>query len=483
MSFEKPFLEKCGLAAGFSSESALDWPFLSLLAGGVQHRGQQGAGAAVWGKKGLICHRGEGLFREVFSKKETEKFGKSFKWAMIHCRYGTEGGYQKGNLQPCVVSLSDGEKIAVMHNGQFTNLAKMKKAAAGRFSKEASDTVVFSRLITKINGQSAEEKILKAIALARGAYSLVIGSGESFYAARDKDGIRPLFLAKLNSNWLIASETYAFDKVGAETLREIGRGEIIKIDDEGIKILRYPTKKTGHFCDFEWAYFSRPESVMPSKDESLSFSLFRMRCGQVLAKEFPRREADFVVGLPDSGVAVSTGYAEALKLPYRQVIIRDHFDPNGSQRLFMRDDRKEQIEGKVLGKLSFVPDKSLWRNAVVVIGDDSIVRGNVSQKITRAVFALGAREVHWVIGFPPVCYPCHLGVSIRTKKELIAAGFDGKAKEIAKAVGATSVNYISKEGFIKARLLKREFKSAKNKKEIFLKNGGCGGCITGMYPA
>lgn len=482
MSNEKPFLEKCGLVARFSPKFTSDLPLLLLAAGGVQHRGQQGAGLVLQGKKKMTRMTKKGLLREAFPPNLIQKINKPSKWTLIHCRYGTDGSYQKINLQPCLINLGESGKAWVIHNGQFINLGEMKKVIGKKLPKGVSDTRIFAEMTAKISGNSAEEKILQAVSFAKGAFSLIIGYKDRLYAARDENGIRPLFIGRLNRKWLIASETHAFDKVGAKNLREIGKGEVIKIDDQGIKVLRLPTKGMGHFCDFEWAYFSRPESIMPVKGGCLSFSFFRTKCGQTLAKEFPIKNADFVVGLPDSGVAVSTGYANALKLPYRQVIIRDHFDPNGSQRLFMRDDQKEKIKSKVLGKLSFVPDKSLWRDAVVVIGDDSIVRGNVSGKITRAVFCLGAREVHWIIGFPPVCHPCHLGVSIRTKEELVAAGFNGEAEKIAKAIGATSVNYISYGGFIKARLLKGKFKFVKNEKEIFLKNGGCGGCLTGIYP-
>jgi len=309
-----------------------------------------------------------------------------------------------------------------------------------------------------------EHRLISALSQVAGAYSLLIGIDGKLFVTRDEMGIRPLILGQIKDKWIVASETHALTKVGAVILREVKRGEIIRIDSSGMSVIKRGVEGSGHFCDFEWAYFGRPDSLLPTHEEEgtgrhpsdwLSISSFRERCGGILAREWPIPQASFVLGIPDSGMAVATGYATALKLPYRQAIIRDHFDPHGSQRLFMRDDQKKRIKNKVLGKLSLISDNYTWKDAVVVVGDDSIVRGNVASKITKAIFARGAKEVHWIIGFPPVAHPCYLGVSIRTKDELIAAKYKSDPKRIAKKIGATSVNYISHKGFIRARLLSR----------------------------
>lgn len=275
----------------------------------------------------------------------------------------------------------------------------------------------------------------------------------------------------------------------AQLQAEVKRGEIVKIDENGITVIKRGLSGKGNFCDFEWAYFGRPNSLFPVSEEDgktpgkwASILTFREKCGAIIAGENTVRKADFVVGLPDSGVSVAMGYANKLKIPYRQAIIRDHYDPSGNQRLFMRDDQKRRIQKRVLGKLTLVPDPKIWKDKIVIVGDDSIVRSNVSTNVTRAILAAGAKEVHWIVGFPPVTHPCHLGVSMRTKEELIASKYNSDSKRIARYIGAKSVNYISHRGFLKAKILTNRIVSPQDSRNIFLENGGCGGCLTGRYP-
>lgn len=480
--------EKCGIVAfyGFRFERKL--PLLLHAAGGIQHRGQQGAGIVLLTKKGTLKYTGEGLLREIFQPPVIAKLNKPSFWTLLHCRYGTNGAYIKRNLQPCVVKTKKNEVIALVHNGEFAQNNILKKVKK-KFKKDVSDTFLFAQLLKKFSGKDWDEKIVNLLSQVRGSYSLIIGIDKTIYAARDPFGIRPLVLGKLKDRFIIASETHALDKIGAQLVRGISPGEIIKIDEKGLQIINSGERDVkNHFCDFEWAYFSRPDSFLPvwnsqeKKHAWLSVNSFREKCGRVLAKEAPIKNATFAVGIPDSGITLTTAYANALKIPYRQIIVRDHYDRNGDQRLFMRDDQMKKIKKKVLGKLSIIPEKNVWKDAIVVIGDDSIVRGNVSQQITKALLSFGVKEVHWILGFPPVKYRCHLGVSIRTGEELIAANLQGNPKKIAKKIKAASVNYISNEGFIKARLLGSKIVIPKNKQHIFLENGGCGGCITGIYP-
>lgn len=462
-----------------------------LAASGVQHRGQQGAGVALQYKKGVKLYTGAGLLHDVFPKYVVNRLNKPSKWTLIHCRYGTHGGYDKRNLQPCIVTSREGVKIAVVHNGEFVGTEKIRKLISKEAPPDISDTYIFAQLLAETEGLTWEHRVIHALSQVNGAYSLLIGIDGKLFVARDEMGIRPLILGQIKDKWIVASETHALVKAGAVILREVKRGEIIRIDANGISVIKRGIEGAGHFCDFEWAYFGRPDSLLPTHEQPdsgkhpsdwLSLSTFRERCGAIIASESPIPRATFVLGIPDSGMAVATGYANAMKLPYRQVIIRDHFDPHGSQRLFMRDDQIKRIKKKVLGKLSLIADKHTWKDAIVVLGDDSIVRGNVAAKITKAVFAMGAKEVHWVIGFPPVAHPCYLGVSIRTKEELIAYRYQSDVKRIAKKIGATSVNYISRKGFIRARLLSNDFKTSQDPSHIFLANGGCAGCVTGCYP-
>lgn len=489
----KPTYEKCGIVGFFTPHLSHKLSLSLLAAAGLQHRGQHGAGVAMCTKRGLVKHTGNGLLNEVFTKKVVEKLDKPCLWTLVQLRYGTFGGYDPYNLQPCITHLKkDNCSIAVTHNGEFAAPHKIRRKLKNKkIPRLANDTYLFTRLLAETEGNTWDEKVLSALDQVRGAFSLIIGIEDTLYVIRDIFGIRPLLIGKKGGGYIIASETHAFDKIGVKVWREIRRGEVLRINKNGAINIRDGLKNPGNYCDFEWAYFSRPDSLSPTREKAgdgqhperwISYETFRERCGEILAREIPIKKARFVVGAPDSGFAVAMGYAKAAHLPYRQVIVRDHFDPNGLQRLFMRDDQMSQIGKKVLGKLSLVPDLNIWKDAVVVVGDDSIVRGNVSKKLTQAMFTLGAREVHWIIGFPPVAHPCHLGVSMRTGKELIAYRLNSDPKKIAKEVGATSVNYISPEGFIKARKLTSDVAMPKNPKEIFLANGGCAGCITGLYP-
>ena len=496
---EEPLQEKCGIVALFSTTKDINQQltYTLLAASGVQHRGQLGGGIAYITPDGIFRYTGNGLIKDLFTPSVLKTFPKPriVRWTMLHCRYGTDGGYSDENLQPTLAKAGDGTEVTVMHNGQFvaTHLMRkrLKKLLNREFPEELSDTYLFTQLLALSEGKSWDEIVVKTLSEVNGAYSLIIGIADTLYLARDTFGIRPLMIGRLNGGWIAASETHALEKVGVKIEREIQRGEIVAINKTGLRVLQKGIGGMGNFCDFEWAYFSRPNAQYPTHERKndnsyskdwLSTLVFRERCGKILAKDYPIPDADFVVGVPDSGVAVATGYAAGAGLSYRQVILRDHYDPSGNKRLFLGDDQMELIESKVLGKLSLVQDPEVWKGKIVVIGDDSIVRGNVTRKITKAIFDLGAKEVHWIVGFPPVMYTCHLGVSMRTPKELIAHRHNGDVKKIAQEIGATSVNYISHLGLVMSRRDSGKIVKPKNAQELILVNGGCGGCVTGVYP-
>lgn len=485
----EPLQEKCGIAVVYSPQPQNLFPIALKAAGGVQHRGQNGTGYAHCLENGsLNALTGSGLVREVFTDNivaSSNLNAPSF-WGGIHCRYGTNGGYNELNNQPCVVN-----NVAVFHNGEFAAVDKIREqltAMGIEVPNGASDTYIFTQLLAHADENNWEEKILNTLDKVTGSYSLAIGVGPNLYLARDPLGIRPFFLGKVDDKLVAASETHALDKVDTESIREIRRGEIIRISPEGATIIREGREGNGYFCAFEKAYFERPDSLIPLYDNTgevlpvadwQSVWDFRTRCGIVLAKEAPVKNASFVVGIPDSGIPVATGYAVALDKPYQQLIIRDHYDADGDKRVFMHDQNKDTMRSKVIGKLSFVPGR-MWKDAVVIAVDDSIVRGKVSQPLTETMFRLGAKEVHWVIGFPAVSYPCHLGVSTRHQNELIAARHEGNPVKIAQEIGATAVHYISPQGFIRAS--GGDIVVPARAQEIFLANGLCGGCINGTYP-
>lgn len=489
---DKPLQDKCGIIGLINPNYKELLPTALIAASGVQHRGQQGAGVALRTKKGILRYTANGLIAAIFNKTLLKRLNRKSIWTMVHCRYGTYGGYDACNLQPCQVKASNGDDILLIHNGEFNGIEKIKAMLGDKkFPDDTSDTYLFTELLAQEKGENWDEKIKSALKKVTGAYSLIIGIGDAMYLARDPHGIRPLVFGKINGGYLAASETFALNKIGAKFVREVRRGEIIRMDHDGLTVVSEGTTTPGNFCDFEWAYFERPDSRLPVQDVAenklddktwMSVTEFRERCGAALAIEAPIKDASFVVGVPDSGIALGTGYASALGAPYRQVIIRHHFDLHGGQRLFMRDDEINLIGKRVLGKLSLVRDPRIWKGAKVVIADDSIVRGNVCSRLTKAIKDAGAAEVHWIIGFPPVAHPCHLGVSMRSGDELVAYKYRGDTKKIAEEFGATSVSYISHRGFLKARILSGQLNESQNEGEIFLRNGSCGGCITGNYP-
>lgn len=461
-------------------------------ASGVQNRGQQGAGIASRVRGETRVTKGDGLLKEIFTPDLIAQITpeESASWNMVHLRYGTSGGHTPENVQPFSAVSQDGAQIIVAHNGQFVATEHMRDLLREDIPNDASDTYLFTQLLAQTPG-TPEEKLLRTLDNVDGAYSLLIGIDDELYATRDPRGIRPLILGKNGQGWMVASETHALDKVGAEIVREVNPGEVLKLTADGPIVIREGIQGQGNFCDFEWDYFARPETRFPiyeQPDDGMHPERWRnvlktrIRCGEILAQEAPIPHADMIVGIPDSGVPLAAGYARAAGIPLMPAIIRDHFDKDGDKRLFQGDNDMAKIRGKVLGKLSFVQDPEMWEGKVIVFADDSQVRGSVSAELTQMAFDLGAKEVHWVFGFPMVMHSCHLGVSMRTESELIAARNNGDPVKIAEEIGATSVHFISHEGFIKSRRPNAVIRSPQDRRRIFLENGGCGGCLTGVYP-
>lgn len=479
--------EKCGIIGVFSPDPTDQLGHALLAAGGVQHRGQNGVGFASWSPTEFKNLAQPGLIAEVFQSDVIQNYRQKSNWTLIHCRYGTDGGYGKENLQPVIVETPTGERVTVIHNGQFTGIDSMRSLLNKNLPDEASDTVIFTHLLAQASNKTWDEKIIHTLSQVTGAYSLLIGVNGALYAARDRFGIRPMIYGQLPGiGWMTASETLAFDKAEGHVVGEILPGEILRFDKNGVTVIQSKSKDSRHLCDFERAYFSHPSSLNAEPGIQVfsweSYAQFRERCGQVIAHESPIANASFVVGVPDSGNAVALGYANALNIPCHQYITRDHFDVNGKKRLFLQDEHMAGIGEKVLGKLLINPSRSAWKDAVVVFGDDTIVRSKVSAEITTAALALGAKEVHWVIGFPPITQKCHLGVSIRSNEELVAARHDANPEKIARAIGATSVRYISPKGFLTARHAAAQELKQSEPEKLFLDNDACGGCVTGIYP-
>jgi len=493
----KAIYDHCGIVAVYTPNPTPIIPLALRAAGGVQHRGQQGAGLAIFKNGSFLTYIRQGLLSEIFKEKlyfrkgePRFRYDEKTRIVLVHTRYGTSGDWEETNLQPCVGITNSGERVVVIHNGEFIITDQLKRRV-GKTPKGASDTFIFTQALAKMKGTSWEEKIVKTLSLFKGAFSLAIAVNDSLYLARDEFGIRPYVLGKLgNGGFIAASETHALDKIGVSVLREIKRGQIIKISKHGLRVLKEGFNGPGAFCSFEWIYFGLPDSLFPTYERNdngfyprrwLSGAAFRERCGEIVAKEASVKNASFVVGVPDSGIPFATGLARGLKAPLVYGIKRDHYDPNGLKRLFQGADL-EKIGEKVLGKLSVIADPGIWKNKVVVLGDDSIVRGNVSREVTRTILSLGAKEVHWRVSRINR-YFCYLGVSTRTNEELIGATYNLDLKKIAKDIGATSIASISNEGLIRALRPSGPMIIPENQsKDIYLANGLCGGCVTGVYP-
>lgn len=500
---DEPIQEACGLVALYLP--SIDTPHAVRLglqaATGVQHRGQLGAGIAYPTFEGYRHYVGSGLLRDVFTNQTVSTFTEDNPqgWFLIHTRYGTNGGYNPINFQPAIVH-EKGTKnpITIIHNGQFVATdglrEKIQNQTGEAFPEDISDTLLYAHYLAGVDAETMDEKIVRSLDEldgANGAYSLAIGYQDKLYLARDSFGIRPFVLGKLQDGWIATSETRALKKIGSTPEREILRNEILRIDKTGITTLREGLEGQGNFCSFEVSYFGDPTSQSPtfeSLDDSyhperwLSNYEARERAGIAVAKgNTDFQKADYVIGIPDSGVPFAAGVAIGAGIPYRPLIIRDHYDQESDRRLFQGDDDMESIERKVLVKLSLVPGEA-FKEKRIILGDDTIVRSKVAKAITKALFAVGAAEVHWAVGFPPVQHTCHLGVSMRTREELIAAMCGGDPIKIAEAIGADSVTFITPHDFIKARKESGEIITPKDVREIFLHNGECGGCITGKYP-
>ena len=487
---EKPEHE-CGLGLIYSFEGADLRSDLFKIGHSLQHRGQNGGGIAT---DTGFCVTGSGLLRDAIDPHDLEGEIHNH-WAMVHLRYGTSGGYGDENMQPVEVQIGS-RPVHVAVNGNIPNESRLSGYLTQPVSDLASDTVLAAELLSSISAETMDDRVLQFARLpeiAESANNMFIGSGKTVYVIRDQFGLHPLVMGdyKQGNGVIIASETVALQKIGSTVLKEFPPGAVMKISPDGMEMLQEGSPAGVHqSCLFEAAYFSSPNSGFSTKKEMdpndwLSMLQFRMRTGEIVSQEHPVPSADFVVGMPDSGVPFSTGLANGMGKPYIPSVIRSHY--NGDKditRTFMQDETLGGIAALVRGKLMPVNDRRLWEGKVVVIGDDSLVRGNTAREVTRMLRQLGVREIHWRYGFPPVQWPCHLGVSFRTQDELLAAKMENDWKVMAAYIGADSIAFISSVSIIKVA---RECDVSNlvfppDEKEIFAANGFCGGCVTGVYP-
>ncbi len=456
--FDK-FREECGVVAVYAYPEAEKLVYLGLHA--LQHRGQESAGIVSSNGLTLRAHRAMGLVAEIFTEEVlTSLHGRL---AIGHTRYSTAGDSALFNAQPIMVQSNKG-MIAPAHNGNLVNVHEVRQRleAQGSIFQTNSDTEVIVHLIALSREQTLPEAIADALRRVEGAFSLVMLSADRVFAARDPRGFRPLAMGRIarqegqkQDTIVFASETCAFDLIGATYEREVKPGELVIVGPEGISSRFYSPGVPLSSCIFEHVYFSRPDSLVFGRPVQAS----REGLGRQLAREAPV-EADVVVPVPDSGVTAAVGYAAESGIPFRFGLIRNHY----VGRTFIEPRQSVRDFGV---KLKLNPVRTLLEGKRVVLIDDSIVRGTTSRKIVRMIRNAGAKEVHMRISCPPTVSPCFYGVDTPSKKELIAA--NKSVEEIRVFIGADSLAYLSLEGMKKA--------CADGEKTTY-----CTACYTGKYP-
>lgn len=428
------FHEECGIFAVHNHKDAAALTTLGLHA--LQHRGQEACGIVSFDGKDFYAHRALGLVDAAFNSPDVMKLLQGHS-AIGHNRYATTGAITVRNIQPLFADLSLGG-FAVAHNGNLTNAHTLREELVqnGALFQSTSDTEVIVHLMAVSKAKDFAGRLIDALKKINGAYSLVACADDIIIGVRDPHGIRPLCLGKLGESYILASETCAFDIIGAHYVRDIEAGEMVIISKEGIISQKPFDTVPSKFCIFEYIYFARPDSQLENK------SVYEMRknIGVELAREAPC-DADIVVPVPDSGVPSAIGYAAESNLPFELGIIRNHY----VGRTFIEP--SDQIRN--LGvKLKHNANKAYLENKKVVLVDDSIVRGTTSRKIIEMVRAAGAKEVHMRISSPPTKYSCFYGIDTPTSEELLAYKYD--TDEICKQIKADSLAYISMDGLYRA---------------------------------
>jgi len=453
------FHDECGVVAIYSHPEAETLAYLGLHA--LQHRGQESAGIVTSNGMALHIHKAMGLVADIFTEKKLAKLRGTL--AIGHTRYSTTGDSALLNAQPIMVQSNKG-MVALAHNGNLTNAGEIRARmeAQGSIFQTSSDTEVIVHLIAQSREHTLPEAMADALRRVEGAFSLVMISPDRIFAARDPRGFRPLAMGRIAAQGdrhqdtiVFASETSAFDLIGATYEREVKPGELVIVGPEGVSSRFYAPALAQSSCIFEHVYFSRPDSRVFGRPVQES----REELGRQLAIEAPA-DADLVVPVPDSGVTAAMGYAAESGIPLRFGLIRNHY----VGRTFIEPQQSVRDFGV---RLKLNPVRSLLEGKRVVLIDDSIVRGTTSKKIVRMVRGAGAKEVHLRISCPPTISPCFYGVDTPRKKELIAA--NNTVEEIRKYIGADSLSYLSLEGMKKA--------CHDGEKTTY-----CTACYTGNYP-
>jgi amidophosphoribosyltransferase len=425
------FHEECGVCAVAGHPDAANLVYLGLYA--LQHRGQESAGIAAFDGHELRHHKDMGYVAEVFDRDRLALLPGDA--AVGHVRYSTAGDSSLVNAQPVVAKTRRGQ-VALSHNGNLVNALRLRHRleSEGAIFQSTSDSEVFLHLLARSREATLEGALVGSLGSAVGAFSIAILCNDRLFAARDPHGFRPLVIGRLDEAWVVASETCAFDLLGARLVREVAPGEVVELAGEEPRVLRPGAPGPHALCVFEHVYFSRPDSVVFGED----VGPVRDRLGARLAVEHPSA-ADVVVAVPDSGVAAAVGYARQSGLPFVMGLVRNHY----VGRTFIEPRQSIRHFGV---KIKLNPVRALVQGKRVVLVDDSIVRGTTSRKIVMMLKSAGAREVHLRISSPPTTHPCFYGIDTPERRELIAA--NQSVEQVRAFVGADSLGYLSEEGML-----------------------------------
>lgn len=447
--------EECGIFGIWGHKDSVSMTYYGLHS--LQHRGQEGAGIVVSNGEKLKMHKGMGLVSEVFVKDEmSELTGKA---AIGHVRYPANGDNNLLNVQPLLFNSQTGG-LAIAHNGNLVNANALRHQLErqGSIFQTTSDTEVMAHLIKRSGFERLEDQVKSALSMVKGSYAVVFMEEDKLIAALDPFGFKPLSIGRIGEAYVISSETCAFDTIGATFIRDVEPGELIILDDSGMRSERFSFSPKRAICAMEYIYFARPDSNVAG----INIHQARKSLGKMLAQEHPV-EADIVTGVPDSSISAAIGYAEESGIPYELGLIKNRY----VGRTFIKPSQELREQG-VKMKLSAV--KGVVEGKRVVMIDDSIVRGTTSRRIVKLLREAGAKEVHVRISSPPITHPCYYGIDTSSKGELIAA--DKTVEEIREEIGADSLKYLSVEKFLEGIGRSQDLEN----------HGQCLACFTGQYP-
>jgi amidophosphoribosyltransferase len=455
---EKGPQDQCGVFGVWApGEEVAKLTYFGLYA--LQHRGQESAGIATSNGKKLTVYKDMGLVSQVFSESALEALVGHV--AIGHTRYSTTGSSSWRNAQPTLGRTASGT-VALGHNGNLTNTAELLEMLRSQYPDQSdneitggntTDTAVLTALLAGNPDNSLEGTAMELLPKVRGAFSLVFMDEQTLYAARDPQGVRPLVLGRLERGWVVASESAALDIVGASFVREVEPGELIVIDENGLRSMIFAKPKRAG-CVFEYVYLARPDTSINGRNVYDA----RVDMGKALAREYPV-EADLVIPTPDSGTPAAIGFSQESGIPFGHGLVKNAY----VGRTFIEPSQTIRQLGI---RLKLNPLKEVIKGKRIIVVDDSIVRGNTQRALVQMLREAGAKEIHVRISSPPITWPCFYGVDFATRAELIATGL--APDDVRASIGADSLGYLSKEGMI----------AASEQKESEL----CTACFTGTYP-